>query len=253
MPQSGDRPVPPLVRHRKPGASHAVGRRGAGVHRAAGLSGPTRRYAVIVVMLVTMSSLPIIAAIGTGSANVGESVASGTTPFIAPPSAGPVVVPPPPPLAIPAEPPVPAGVAEQLRAVEPKREPRARRPVRKTKRAVRPTESAPVRTPPVKPTEPVRPTRPPASPSPSPSLPPSPTPPITPRPSFPASPAVPAPPSASQSIVPSVAPPTAPPSCWPDLALATPGSLPGLWLAPTNQSNQALDACLSDQGVSVRP
>jgi len=228
VPHPGDSPVPLLVRHRRSGGTHVADRRIAGLHRASGLAGPTRRYTVIVVMLATMSSLPIIAAIGAGSANVGDSVdASGTTPFIAPPSEGPVVVPPPPPAALPAEVPVPAGVAEQLRAIAPKREHRQRRPVRKLKRPVRATESAPAPAP-APPSEPVKPTKPPVSPpaSPSPSPSPSPTPSVLPpvitRPPLPS---VPLPPSVSQSV-----PPTGLPTCWPDL-----------------------DACLSDRSASVRP
>jgi hypothetical protein len=225
VPLPGDSPGPLLVRHRQSGGTHVAVRRVAGVHRPAGMAGPTRRYMVIVVMLATMSSLPIIAAISAGSANVGESVdASGTTPFIAPPSEGPVVVPPPPPPALPAEVPVPAGVAEQLRAVAPKREPRQRHPVRKLKRPVRDTESAPAPTP----SQPVEPTKPPASPSPSPT--PSPQPPVIPWPPLPSGPYLPLPPSAIQSAGPSVVPPTGLPTCWPDL-----------------------DACLSDPGASVRP
>lgn len=228
MPESGKSPVPLLVRHRRSGGTHVAERRVAGLHRAAGLAGPTRRYTVIVVMLATMSSLPIIAAISAGSANVGESVdAGGTTPFIAPPSEGPVVVPPP-PTALPAEVPGPAGVAERLRAATPKREPRQRRPVRKVKRPARPTESAPAPARPrpgnpAKPVRPVKPTKPPVSPSPSPT--PSPRPPIVPRPPLPSWPYVPLPPS----VTPSVAP-TGLPTCWPDL-----------------------DACLSDLGANVRP
>jgi hypothetical protein len=67
-----------------------------GRHRAQGLSGPARRYALIVLTLALTSSLPILAAFGTGS--VGDptysvtTIAGGTTPFIPPPSVGPVVV-----------------------------------------------------------------------------------------------------------------------------------------------------------------
>ncbi|GAA4144250.1 hypothetical protein GCM10022251_03510 [Phytohabitans flavus] len=222
MLEPGDCPVPLLVRHRRAGGTHVADRRVAGVHRAAGLAGPTRRYTVIVVMLATMSSLPIIAAISTGSANVGDSVdaSGGTTPFIPPPSEGPVVVPPLPPPALTAEVPLSAGVAEQLRATAPKREFRERqerRRVRKAARPARPTESAPApATPPagepVKPTEPVRPTQPPATPSPSPSPTPSPRPPVIVRPTLPTPPYLPLPPSASQSVTPSVVPPTGLPS-----------------------------------------
>jgi hypothetical protein len=68
----------------------------AGRHRAQGLSGPARRYALIVLTLALTSSLPILAAFGSGS--VGDpsysetTIAGGTTPFIPPPSVGPVVV-----------------------------------------------------------------------------------------------------------------------------------------------------------------
>ncbi len=67
-----------------------------GRHRAQGLSGPARRYALIVLTLALTSSLPILAAFGSGS--VGDpsysetTIAGGTTPFIPPPSVGPVVV-----------------------------------------------------------------------------------------------------------------------------------------------------------------
>ncbi|GAA4452940.1 hypothetical protein GCM10023170_042410 [Phytohabitans houttuyneae] len=207
MPQHGDTPAPLLVRHRRMGGTHVASRRVAGVHRAAGLAGPTRRYTVIVVMLATMSSLPIIAGITAGSADVGGSVdASGTTPFIAPPSEGPVVVPPP-PTALPAEVPLPAGVAEQLRAVAPKREASERRRVRKTKRPARPTESAPAPKPSRTSAEPTQPPKPSASPTPSTR------PPVIPRPPLPTGPYVPLPPS----LTPSVVPPTGLPTCWPDL------------------------------------
>ncbi|GIF75386.1 hypothetical protein [Asanoa siamensis] len=67
-----------------------------GRHRAAGLSGPARRYAVIVLALAVTSSLPVLAAIGPGADSIGTVVAGhdlgATTPFIAPPSPDPVVV-----------------------------------------------------------------------------------------------------------------------------------------------------------------
>src|SRR5688572_891439 len=87
-------------------------------HRVGGLSGPTRRYAVIVIMLVTMSSLPIIAVLGTGAGGREDADdPGGTTPFIAQPSAGPVVILPQ-PSALPAEPaPISAGVAQSVRAL----------------------------------------------------------------------------------------------------------------------------------------
>ncbi|MEV0720487.1 hypothetical protein AB0H87_38575, partial [Asanoa sp. NPDC050611] len=67
-----------------------------GRHRAAGLSGPGRRYALIVLALAVTSSLPILAAIGPGAGSIGDALAgqdlAGTTPFIAPPSPDPIVV-----------------------------------------------------------------------------------------------------------------------------------------------------------------
>jgi hypothetical protein len=72
-------------------------------HRAAGLAGPGRRYALIVLLLVALASLPTLAAISAGSATLETSAAGpGTTPFIVqPPGVRVVVVPPPagPPLA----------------------------------------------------------------------------------------------------------------------------------------------------------
>jgi hypothetical protein len=233
VPQSGDRSVPLLVRHRRAGGTHIADRRVAGVHRAAGLAGPTTRYTVIVVMLATMSSLPIIAGITAGSASVGDPAdAGGTTPFIPPPSEGPVVLPPPLLPVLPDEVPLPAGVAEQLRAAVPERGVRERQRMRKDERPARSTGSAPAPVAPPPPTTmtpsgPAKPTRP-ASPSPSPS--PSPTP--TPRPSVTLRPAppsgsyVPLPPSATPPSV----EPTGLPGCWPDL-----------------------DACLPDPTATVRP
>jgi hypothetical protein len=84
-----------------------------GRHRAQGLSGPARRYALIVLTLALTSSLPILAAFGSGS--VGDpsysetTIAGGTTPFIPPPSVGPVVV-------VPLQ---PAGVDVPVRPAEP--------------------------------------------------------------------------------------------------------------------------------------
>ncbi|MDQ7910308.1 hypothetical protein RB614_38025 [Phytohabitans sp. ZYX-F-186] len=235
--------MPLLVRHRRTGGTHIADRRVAGVHRAAGLAGPTRRYTMIVAMLATMSSLPIIAGISAGSANVGDSVdASGTTPFIAPPSEGPVVIPQPPPSALPAEAPLALGVAEQLRATAPKRETREPRKVRKVRRPARTTESttlpqrppsAPVKPEPTRPSPPPAttprpttppPTTPPVSPSPSPT--PSPCPPTLSRPPLPSPPYLPLPPSATPSVI----PPTGLPTCWPDL-----------------------EECLSHLGASFRP
>lgn len=147
-------------------------------HRVGGLSGPTRRYAVIVIMLVTMSSLPIIAILGTGVGRVEDADdPGGTTPFIAQPSAGPVVVLPP-PTALPA--PIPVGVAQSMRIVaDPpsatRRKPRERPPRRKPAAPPRPKESTPATPPP----PPI------ATPSLTPPPVPEPTPPLPPTPSLP--------------------------------------------------------------------
>jgi hypothetical protein len=63
-----------------------------GVYRADGFSGPTRRYVLIVALLVGLASLPTLAAITAGS----NELEDGTTgamdvPFLPPASTGPVV------------------------------------------------------------------------------------------------------------------------------------------------------------------
>jgi hypothetical protein len=63
-----------------------------GVYRADGFSGPTRRYVLVVALLVALASLPTLAAITAGS----NELERGTTgamdvPFLPPPSSGPVV------------------------------------------------------------------------------------------------------------------------------------------------------------------
>lgn len=120
--------------------------------RVGGLSGPTRRYALIVIMLATMSSLPIIAVLGTGSGTVDDAAdPGGTMPFLGQPSTGPVVVAPP-PTTRPA--PMPMGVAQSVRTVaKPPSEPfhpePRRRPARHTPVVPpHPTESIPATPPP---------------------------------------------------------------------------------------------------------
>lgn len=81
-PEDGGGLVPPLKVLRK---------RLNGVYRADGFSGPTRRYVLIVVLLVGLASLPTLAAILAGT----NQLDSGTTgamdvPFLPPPSSGPV-------------------------------------------------------------------------------------------------------------------------------------------------------------------
>jgi hypothetical protein len=63
-----------------------------GVYRADGFSGPTRRYVLVVALLVGLASLPTLAAITAGT----NELDRGTTgamdvPFLPPPSSGPIV------------------------------------------------------------------------------------------------------------------------------------------------------------------
>lgn len=99
-------PVGP-VRHRASGRAHQGHRRVIGVHRAEGLAGPTRRYLFTVALLVGTSSLPILAAISTGSATVNDGLAPPGQPFVAPPSGTPLAVVPLAPRALPGVAPVP--------------------------------------------------------------------------------------------------------------------------------------------------
>lgn len=114
MPDHGDDLVPSLLaRQHVAGGAHVAYRHVAGVHRAEGLAGPTRRYAAIVLMLSTMASLPILAAISAGSATIDETAeAGGASPFIALPPSGPVVVVPLPPTPLPTDEPPAVGVGE---------------------------------------------------------------------------------------------------------------------------------------------
>jgi len=95
VPKNGhDDPAPRLLaRHRRSGGAHVRYRRVTGVHRAEGLAGPTRRYLFTVAMLAGTSSLPILAAIGSGSATVNDGTPpAGSAPFV-PPATGGLVVP----------------------------------------------------------------------------------------------------------------------------------------------------------------
>lgn len=66
-----------------------------GVYSAEGLTGPTRRYVLLVVMLVGLASLPTLAAITAGSNELADGGSTVTdVPFIPPASSGPVRVPP---------------------------------------------------------------------------------------------------------------------------------------------------------------
>src|SRR3954454_14173053 len=63
-----------------------------GVYRADGFSGPTRRYVLIVALLVGLASLPTLAAITAGSRQLDEgSPGAMDVPFLPPPSDGAVV------------------------------------------------------------------------------------------------------------------------------------------------------------------
>jgi hypothetical protein len=63
-----------------------------GVYRADGLSGPTRRYVLIVAMLVGLASLPTLAAIMAGSNELDEGTTGAMdVPFLPLPSGGPVL------------------------------------------------------------------------------------------------------------------------------------------------------------------
>ena len=117
-----------------------------GRHRASGLTGSTRRYALIVLALAVTSSLPILAAIGPGAGSVGSALAVDepldTTPFIPPPSPGPVVVIPiRPSLAEPPAPPPVSAPSEQPETSSRRTQVRPQRRVTKSHRVVaaRPT------------------------------------------------------------------------------------------------------------------
>jgi hypothetical protein len=120
----------------------------AGLHRAEGLSGPTRRYAIIVALLVALASLPTVAAISAGSATLGAGMTGGgTTPFIVQPPDVPIVVVPPAaaPPGVAAGPAQPRGSAQPAIA-RPRPAPSAgpKRPLFRTLARARP-ESAPRR------------------------------------------------------------------------------------------------------------
>jgi hypothetical protein len=87
---------PGADRSRSPGPEPVVLRRRFGrVYSADGFAGPTRRYVLGVVLLVTLASLPTLAAITAGSEILNEDREALTAPFLPEPIEGPVVVPPP--------------------------------------------------------------------------------------------------------------------------------------------------------------
>lgn len=66
-----------------------------GVYRAEGLAGPTRRYVLIVALLVGLASLPTLAAITAGSNELDDGTTGAMdVPFLPPASGGPIVPPP---------------------------------------------------------------------------------------------------------------------------------------------------------------
>src|SRR4051812_43813913 len=72
-----------------------------GVYSAEGFAGPTRRYVLIVVMLVGLASLPTLAAITAGSEELDDGrTGAMDAPFIPPASPGPVRVAPAPTVSI---------------------------------------------------------------------------------------------------------------------------------------------------------
>ena len=63
-----------------------------GVYRADGFSGPTRRYVLVVALLVGLASLPTLAAITAGTNELDrDTTGAMDVPFLPPPSSGPVV------------------------------------------------------------------------------------------------------------------------------------------------------------------
>ncbi|EEP72657.1 hypothetical protein MCAG_02984 [Micromonospora sp. ATCC 39149] len=84
-----DPTVPLLGRHRANGGGY---RRVVGAHRAPGSGGPGRGYLFTVALLAGTASMPILAAISTGSATVGSTaLPDSSTPFLpSRPPSGPV-------------------------------------------------------------------------------------------------------------------------------------------------------------------
>ena len=84
------------------------------MHRAQGLAGPTRRYAIIVILLVALASIPTLAAISAGAATLGASTATERTqPFLIQPPRAPIVIVPPAPATPPLGAARPADVAHR--------------------------------------------------------------------------------------------------------------------------------------------
>ncbi|WP_165944457.1 hypothetical protein, partial [Micromonospora sp. KC213] len=81
MSEPGDGPpAPHFGRHRAGGAGY---RRMVGAHRAPAVVKPGRGYLFTVALLAGTASMPILAALSTGSATVGSSaLPDGSTPFL---------------------------------------------------------------------------------------------------------------------------------------------------------------------------
>ncbi len=87
-------------------------RRLNGVYRADGFAGPTRRYILIVALLVALASLPTLAAITAGTATMDEGPTGAMdVPFLPQPSDGPVIRPTA-PTSAPSLGPLPGGAAD---------------------------------------------------------------------------------------------------------------------------------------------
>src|SRR3954454_18353315 len=103
-----------------------------GVYRADGFSGPTRRYVLIVALLVGLASLPTLAAITAGSTELDDGTTGAMdVPFLPPPASGPVV--PVPVLPAPSKMPAAAG-ERQSRSPRPSGTARSRTPGRSDRR-----------------------------------------------------------------------------------------------------------------------
>jgi hypothetical protein len=113
--QGNDGLVPPLKILRK---------RLNGVYRADGFSGPTRRYVLIVALLVGLASLPTLAAITAGTDELdGGTTGAMDVPFLPPASSGPVVPvrpSPSPPVSPPVVPSRPHGIAGEQKTRPPR-------------------------------------------------------------------------------------------------------------------------------------
>lgn len=141
-----------------------------GVYRADGFSGPTRRYVLIVAMLVGLASLPTLAAITAGSNQLNDGTTGAMdVPFLPPPSAGPVR----PPSSAPADPPTTSPSADPADRVRGQAEPQRTkpRPSETNRQAVRKQTDdsryghstkppTPEGSPPVRPNRPAAPSRP---------------------------------------------------------------------------------------------